>query len=97
VWRWHFRIEAWGPVERPPSARHGSPAPTAVGLELEKAISRVTDAGFVAVVFQPRRSVEDLTLSRQEPNPGTPVTGFRKIALWLDETELGDRKTRTHA
>lgn len=81
-----FHIEAFGPTQRPPSAPHGSPAPDAVGLDLEKAIRRVTKAkaGFIAVVFQPERSVEDLAVSRQEPDPGTPVTGFREVALWLD-------------
>jgi beta-lactam-binding protein with PASTA domain len=79
-----FHIEAFGPMQRPPSAPHGSPAPDAVGLDLEKAIARVTKAGFIAVVFQPERSVEDLAVSRQEPDPGTPVTGFREVALWLD-------------
>jgi len=79
-----FHVEAFGPKQRPPSAPHGSPAPNAVGLDLEKAIRLVTTAGFVAVVFQPERSVEDLAVSRQEPDPGTGVTGFREVALWLD-------------
>jgi beta-lactam-binding protein with PASTA domain len=76
-----FHVEAFGPIQRPPSAPHGSPAPNALGRDLEKAIRLVTSAGFIAVVFQPQRSVENLAVSRQEPDPGTPVTGFREIAL----------------
>jgi hypothetical protein len=70
-----FHIEAFGPMQRPPSAPHGSPAPDAVGLDLEKAIARVTKAGFIAVVFQPERSVEDLAVSRQSRTPGRRSRG----------------------
>jgi hypothetical protein len=43
---------------------------------------------FGIAVFQPTRGVEDLAVSRQEPDPGTLVRGFREIALRLDQDEL---------
>jgi beta-lactam-binding protein with PASTA domain len=79
-----FSTEAFGPMQRPPFAPHGTPAPDVVGLEIEQAIARVTYEGFIAVVVQPEQSAEDLAVSRQEPDPGAPVTEFREIALWLD-------------
>jgi beta-lactam-binding protein with PASTA domain len=78
------RIDAWGPLERAPFAPPGSPAPELVGLNIEDATAQVTNAGFLAVVFQPERSVERLAVSRQEPEPGAAVGEFREIALWLD-------------
>ena len=40
----NYSVEAWGTLERPPSAPHRSPAPDVVGMELETAMARVTDA-----------------------------------------------------
>lgn len=61
-----------------------TPAPDVIGMEVEDAMARVTDEGFIGVVFQPERGVENLEVSRQEPPPGEPVERFREIALWLD-------------
>jgi beta-lactam-binding protein with PASTA domain len=79
-----YSVEAFGPLERPPFAAQGSPAPDAVGMPLEAAMARVTDAGFIAVVFQPKRGIDELAVSRQEPEAGEAVNGFREICLWLD-------------
>jgi beta-lactam-binding protein with PASTA domain len=71
-------------IEGPPVAVKGTLAPDVVGVELEEAMALVTREGLIAVVFQPRRGVEQITISRQEPEPRIPVGPFREVGLWLD-------------
>jgi beta-lactam-binding protein with PASTA domain len=78
------RVLAFGGIDRAPFARDGAPAPDVVGLEIEEAMRRVTAAGFVAMVLQPKQAVEHLTVSRQDPEPATPVPASHEIALFLD-------------
>jgi hypothetical protein len=73
-----------GTLEGPPIAAPGTPAPDVIGVEIEEAMRRVTDGGFIAVVFQPERGIEQLNVSKQEPRPGQPVERFREVGLWLD-------------
>ena len=73
------------PIDGPPVAAAGTPAPNVVGMEIERAIQHLTNLGLIAVAFQPKVPVESLAVLRQEPNPGTPVERFREVALWLDE------------
>ena len=78
------RILSWGSLEGPPVAAPGTPVPDLIGVDIEQAMERVTNEGLVAVVFQPERGVERVTVSRQEPEPGQPVERFREVALRLD-------------
>ena len=78
------RLLSWGSIDGPPVAARGTPVPDVVGVEIEQAMARVTNEGFIAVVFQPERGVEELVVSRQDPQPGHPVERFREVALWLD-------------
>ncbi len=73
------------PIDGPPVAVPGTPAPDVVGLEIERAMQHLTNLGLIAVAFQPKVPVESLAVLRQEPTPGTPVERFREVALWLDE------------
>ena len=75
---------SWGTLAGPPVAPLGTPAPDVLGVQLETAMHLVTREGLIAVVFQPRHAVEQITILRQEPTPGTPVERFREVALWLD-------------
>src|SRR5262249_5137888 len=75
---------SFGSIEGPPVAAPGTPVPDVIGVEIEKAMACVTDEGFIAVVFQPERGVERLSVTRQEPEPGQPVEQFREVALWVD-------------
>ena len=75
---------SFGTLDGPPVAAPGMPAPDLVGVEVERAMHQVTGAGFVAVVVQPERGVEEPTVSRQEPEPGQPVGPFREVVLRLD-------------
>jgi len=61
-----------------------TPAPDVIGMEVEKAMARITNEGFIGVVFQPEHGVESLDVSRQQPQPGEPVERFREVAVWLD-------------
>jgi beta-lactam-binding protein with PASTA domain len=70
----------WGPDVAAPE----SPVPDLVGVDVERAIAQITGEGFIGVVFQPERGVEQPNVSRQEPAPGQPVERFREVALWLD-------------
>ena len=79
------RILSWGSIEGPPIAIPGTLVPDVVGVEIEQAMARVTNQGFIAVVFQPKRCVEQLSVTRQDPQPGQPVERFREVALWLDQ------------
>jgi hypothetical protein len=74
-----------GPIEGPPVAERGTPAPRVVGVGLEQAMHEVTRRGLIAVVFQPRVPVESLAVLKQEPVAGAPVEVFREVALWLDD------------
>ena len=74
-----------GTLDGPPVAEPGTPAPDAVGMEIELAMNEVTRMGLIAVVFQPRVPVESLAVLEQDPRPGAPVERFREVALWLDE------------
>jgi beta-lactam-binding protein with PASTA domain len=74
-----------GPIDGRALAAPGSPVPDLIGVDVEKAMARATDEGFIAVVFQPELGVEQLSVCRQEPAPGDPVEPFREVALWLDE------------
>ena len=76
---------SWGTLSGPPVAAPGTPVPEVVGRALDEALSSVTAAGLIAVVFQPQRGVETLVVSRQEPEPGLPVGCFREVAMWLDQ------------
>jgi PASTA domain len=77
------RLLSFGTLEGPEVAAPGTPAPSVVGLELEKAMLRITGIGLIAVVFQPERAVTSLEVKRQEPLPGDG-TSFREVAVWLD-------------
>jgi hypothetical protein len=72
----------WG-IDGPPRAQPGSLAPELVGVELEAALIRAANAGFVSLVLRPSRAVEALAISRQEPAAGDPVESGQ-ILLWLD-------------
>ena len=78
------RILSWGSIEGPSIATPGTPVPDLVGVEIEQAMACLTNQGFIAVVFQPERGVEQLNVTRQDPQPGQPVERFREVALWLD-------------
>jgi beta-lactam-binding protein with PASTA domain len=78
------RVLPGGGIERAPAAPDDARAPDVVGLEVEEAMRRVTAGGFVAMVLQPKQAVEHLTVSRQHPEPGSPVPASHEIALFLD-------------
>src|SRR6476661_3030414 len=67
------RMLSWGSIDGPPVAAAGTPVPEVVGVEIEQAMARVTNEGLIAVVFQPERGVEQLGVSRQDPQPAQPV------------------------
>jgi hypothetical protein len=77
------RLLSFGTLEGPAVAPPGTPAPAVVGLELEEAMSRVTTLGLIAVVFQPKRAVTTIHVTRQDPEPGEPAP-FREVGIWLD-------------
>jgi beta-lactam-binding protein with PASTA domain len=77
-------ILSFGTLMGPPVAPPGTVAPNVVGRGIEEAMQQVTAAGLIAVVFQPSRAVETITVSRQEPAPSVAVGSFREVALWLD-------------
>jgi hypothetical protein len=77
-------LQSLGTIAGPPVAAIGTPAPSVLGVDLEAAITAVTDLGLIAVVFQPERAVSELAISRQEPEPGLPTGPFREVALWID-------------
>jgi beta-lactam-binding protein with PASTA domain len=75
---------SWGTIDPPARAPSGTPVPHLIGLELEDAMLRATRAGLIAVAVQPKKPVEVLAISRQQPETGESVGQFGEVVVWLD-------------
>lgn len=75
------RLLSFGTLDGPKVALPDTPAPDVVGLELEKAMGRVTALGLIAVVFQPERAVSDQSHSANSgARQASAVPGSRNVA-----------------